>query len=98
MKESIFPTRHWQIAIKGKRRYVNFFLLPIVYYRNSKKLKFRWQIRSFTFPTKISWTYYLWLNIKTFLALPYLVFHNWYYCGRTGFRYEEIDYDGIYGE
>jgi len=90
------PTRH-QSFIKGKIR--NFYLLPFVYYKNSKKLKLRWgwkrreiwdgETKMYN-PKKIT--------VVNILLLPYTILNNLYYFGRTGFKFEEIDYDEIYGE
>ena len=46
---------------------------------------------------KIRWTFYLYTNLKTFLLLPYLLIYNWRYFGKAGIRYQEIDYDAVYG-
>lgn len=86
------PERH-QSYIKNKMR--SYYLLPVVYYPRSRKLCFRWPLRNVQ---GTCWSHYLWVNIKTFLCLPYLVYHNWRYFGRTGFVYWETDYDALYGE
>ena len=85
------PERH-QSFINGKMR--PFYLLPIVYYPKSERLAFRWPMRSVG---KIRWTFYLYTNLKTFLLLPYLLIYNWRYFGKAGIRYQEIDYDAVYG-
>lgn len=85
------PERH-QSYIRGKMR--KFYLLPIIYYPVSKKLRFRWPLRT---NISVHWTHYMLTNIKTFMFLPFLVMHNYYYFRRSGFIYEGIDYDEIYG-
>ena len=85
------PERH-QSFIDGKMR--PFYLLPIVYYPNSGRLALRWPIRNVG---RIRWTYYFLNNMKTALMLPYLIIHNLHYFGKTGIKYQEIDYDAVYG-
>lgn len=93
------PIRH-QSFTKGKFR--NFYLLPFVYYENNKKLKLRWGWK-----TREIWDGKTYLTkmynpkkitVVNILLLPYTILNNLYYFGRTGFTYEEIDYDEIYGE
>jgi hypothetical protein len=85
------PERHTSF-IKGKSR--TFYLLPIVWYSRSRKLRFRWPIRSVV---GVHWSFYLKTNIKAFIFLPYMLLSNLYYFKESGFTYKEIDYDKVYG-
>ncbi len=68
--------------------YYPIYLLPFYYCKNNGKIIFRWSLGWFCFSQlfkkkpsiyleKTVWLRHLWINIKCFLFLPYIILNNY---------------------
>lgn len=79
------------------------YMVPIKYYPQSKKLKMYWGLGWFYFSCfwvkrgnleRTRWLRHLWLNLITFVFLPYILLNNYLNSNGKSFNIKYIDRRG----